>query len=237
MKTITALSSLREIYEADTLRSRIIRNLDLSHRCLEGMDFTDSLFENVNLTGAYLGGSLFNDCIFRNCNLTAAELSNAHLSGAKFIDCDLDGALINYAASINADFSSAKNVPYIPMACPSTGAFIGYKYADGYIVKLEIPEDAKRSSATSRKCRCDKAKVIAIEKPLDPTNPDTPNTVHSNIDPNFMYTVGDTVYVDNFDKNRFKECAPGIHFFISREEALMYAGLRAIPSTRLFRSF
>lgn len=28
--------------------------------------------------------------------------------------------------------------------------------------------------------------------------------------------------VDNFDENRWNECAAGIHFFITREEAVRY---------------
>lgn len=37
-----------------------------------------------------------------------------------------------------------------------------------------------------------------------------------------MYTVGKIVTVDNFDTNRYEECAPGIHFFITRKEAVDY---------------
>ena len=31
-----------------------------------------------------------------------------------------------------------------------------------------------------------------------------------------------TVEVDNFCENRWNECAPGIHFFINRQEAINY---------------
>ena len=43
-------------------------------------------------------------------------------------------------------------------------------------------------------------------------------------DSGFAYRIGDTVSVDNFDENRWNECAPGIHFFITREEAVRYEG-------------
>ena len=46
------------------------------------------------------------------------------------------------------------------------GSFIGWKKAKNYIIKLEVLADAKRSSATGRKCRCDKAKVVAIEEKM-----------------------------------------------------------------------
>jgi hypothetical protein len=40
----------------------------------------------------------------------------------------------------------------------------------------------------------------------------------------FAYKVGDMVSVDDFDTNRWNECAPGIHFFITRQEAVDYIG-------------
>ena len=39
---------------------------------------------------------------------------------------------------------------------------------------------------------------------------------------NFIYKVGETVTVDNFDDNRFNECAPGIHFYMDREVVEYY---------------
>ena len=104
------------------------------------------------------------------------------------------------------------------MVCPEEGSFIGYKKAGGYIVKLEILSEAKRSSATTRKCRCSKAKVISITN-LDGTPSDV-KSVASNYDSEFIYNLGETVEVPNFDTNRWNECAPGIHFFITRQEAV-----------------
>ena len=106
------------------------------------------------------------------------------------------------------------------MACPTDGSFIGWKTASGYIVKLQIPEDARRSSAGGEKCRCDKAFVVEIQN-FDGTNADI-ETVCSDYDENFVYAVGATVEVDNFDNNRWNECAPGIHFFIDRRAAVEY---------------
>ena len=34
--------------------------------------------------------------------------------------------------------------------------------------------------------------------------------------------VGEIVKVDNFDKDRWNECSPGIHFFMTRDEAVRY---------------
>lgn len=80
-------------------------------------------------------------------------------------------------------------------------------------------EDSLRSSATSRKCRCSKAKVLSITS-LD--NKKSFDKTESDYDKNFIYEVGKIVEVKDFDKNRWDECSVGIHFFITREEAVNY---------------
>lgn len=129
-----------------------------------------------------------------------ANLSRANLSGA--------------------DLSGAENVPFIPMACPDTGSFIGFKKASGHIVMLGIPEDARRLSATGRKCRCDKAIVIRIQE-MDGTTSDL-TEVTSDRDSSFVYKVGKMVTVPDFCEDRWQECSAGIHFFINRQEAVNY---------------
>lgn len=106
------------------------------------------------------------------------------------------------------------------MTCPTDGSFIGWEKASGHIVKLQIPDDARRSSAGGEKCRCDKAFVVDI-KNIDGTKADI-ETVCSDHDGNFVYAVGATVEVSDFDDNRWNECAPGIHFFIDRRAAVEY---------------
>ena len=164
-----------------------------------------------------------------NADLRGADLHNADLSGANLLNAglrgaDLRGADLHNANLSGADLRSAKNVPYIPMVCPEEGDFIGWKKAKGnkdkVIVKLRIPSDAKRSSATTRKCRCSKAEVIAIYN-LDGTE-EGETTCHSDYDNSFIYEVGKTVEVTNFSEDRWSECAKGIHFFINRQEAIDY---------------
>ena len=134
----------------------------------------------------------------------------AYLTGADLYGADLS----------RADLTGATNIKF-PTACPEEGSFIGFKKASGnYIIKLEIPEDALRCSATGRKCRCSKAKVISITN-IDGTDANV-NEVFSKYDTKFVYRVGDTVSVCNFNPNRWEECAPGIHFFITRQEAVEY---------------
>ena len=77
-----------------------------------------------------------------------------------------------------------------------------------------------RCSATSRKCRCSKAKVISITN-IDCTEANV-EVAYSKYDRKFEYLVGEIVKVDNFDADRWNECAPGIHFFMTRKEAVDY---------------
>lgn len=149
-----------------------------------------------------------------------ADLSGVNLSCANLSGADLSYADLSYADLSGAKLHGAKNVPFIPYACPDFGRFIGYKKASRYIVELEIPEDAKRLSATTRKCRCDKAKVLRILN-YDRTVADV-TEVASNYDETFIYRVGEMVSVDNFDEDRWNECSAGIHFFINFQEAVEY---------------
>ena len=157
----------------------------------------------ANLRWADLSGADLSGADLRGANLRGANLNGADLSEANLRWADLSEAMLNY-----------------PIACPEEGQFTGFKKAKNCIIKLEIPAEAKRSSATSGKCRCDKARVVAIEN-LDGSESSI-KEVSSNYDKEFIYRVGEIVFVDNFDENRWNECAPGIHFFITREEAVRY---------------
>ena len=168
---------------------------------------------------ANLRGANLCDADLRGANLCDADLYKADLRVADLRGADLRGAYLH-----NADLRGTKNVPYIPMVCPEEGDFTGWKKAEGHkdkvIVKLRIPSDAKRSSATTRKCRCSKAEVIAIYN-LDGTEAGE-TTCHSDYDNSFIYEVGKTVEVTNFNEDRWSECAKGIHFFINKQEAINY---------------
>ena len=87
-------------------------------------------------------------------------------------------------------------------------------------MKLLIPDDALRSSATSTKCRCNKAFVVDIQT-VDGGATDI-NCVASDYISMFKYVRNSWVEVKDFDTNRWNECAPGIHFFVDRQEAVDY---------------
>ena len=133
-----------------------------------------------------------------------ADLRSADLRCADLRYANLSSADLSYANLCSADLSSAKEVQYIPMVCPEEGDFIGWKKAGNKIVKLHIPQDALRSSATTRKCRCNKAEVLEIYE-LDGTVSGI-KEISSDRDSSFIYEVGKTVEVENFDKNRWEEC-------------------------------
>ena len=162
--------------------------------------------------GANLCGANLRDADLREADLRGANLYEADLCGANLRVANLRGA-----NQCGADLRGAEGTY---MACPTDGGFIGWKKASGYIVKLQIPEDARRSSAGGEKCRCDKAYVEAIQN-ADGTKADI-ETIHSSHDANFVYTVGATVEVSDFDGDRWNGCAPGIHFFIDRRAAVEY---------------
>lgn len=167
------------------------------------------------------------DAIRRGADLRSADLCDANLRGsnlrcANLCDADLRGANLYGADLRSTDLRGAnlRDAKGCYLSCPTEGSFIGWKKASGHIVKLRIPEDARRSSATGHKCRCDKAYVMEIQN-MDGTRA-TEDTVRSDNDKNFVYTVGATVEVPDFDDNRWSECAPGIHFFIDRRAAVEY---------------
>ena len=174
----------------------------------------------ADLHGADLRGADLYIARLMDSDLSKADLRGANLCGANLVEAELHGADLSGANIFVAELYGAKNLD-CPLACPEKGSFIGFKKVrDGYIVELEIPADALRSSATGRKCRCSKAKVISITNP-DGSNAEVPYAV-SGWNYNFIYSIGETVEVKNFDTNRWTECASGIHFFMTRQEALDY---------------
>ena len=189
-----------------------LRGAILSWADLRGADLSKTDLSKTDLSAAVLNRADLSGASLHKANLTGADLRWANLSGANLSRADLS----------RADLCEVEGLP--PICCPEKGSFIGFKKCSGSlgdcIVKLEIAEDALRSSATTRKCRCSKAKVLSITN-LD-GSPYDENRVFSKRDPSFEYAVGKTVEVSEFDTDRWNECSSGIHFFITREEAMRY---------------
>ena len=197
-----------------------LRGADLRGANLRGANLCGASLCGANLHGAHLCGVNLYHANLCYANLCDANLRGASLRCANFSNADLSGVDLSETDLHDANLCNTKNIPFIPMVCPDSGLFIAWKKANGYIVKLLVPEDARRSSATGRKCRCDKAIVVAIETKNG--EPAEVNEVASYYDKTFIYRVGETVIEPNFCEDRFKECAEGIHFFVNRQEAVDY---------------
>ena len=214
-----------------------LRGANLSDANLRGADLSCANLSCANLRGANLSdanlrGADLSCADLRNANLFGADLRNANLFGADLSDANLFGADLRNANLFGADLSDANlsdasmdqmiwdiHTAFYPLQCPDSGSYIGYKKASGLVVELEIPADARRSSATSRKCRASKAKVLSI---TDINGNPAGGQVKSNYDPDFVYTIGEIVEVSDFDDDRWNECSTGIHHFITRAEAVIY---------------
>ena len=209
---------------ADLSRANLSRaNLsgaDLSRANLFRADLSGADLSRADLSGADLSGANLFRADLSGANLFRADLSGADLSRANLSRANLSGADLSRANYIE----KAKNLFY-PIACPEIGAFVGWKKArvktSGHecIVKLEITEDAVRSSAAGRKCRCSKATVLEIQ---DLEGNVLEQAAVSDRDENFHYIPGTVASVLDFDENRWNECSTGIHFYITREEAVRH---------------
>ena len=192
------------------LRYANLRDADLSGADLRGADLRYANLCDANLRYADLGGAHLGGANLCDANLRDANLGGAHLCGA-----DLRGARLRYANLRYADLCDAKDIPHTAaaklLACPEEGEFTAWKAcSDGVLVKIKIPSNARRSSATGRKCRAEFAEVLEV------VGAEAGVSKH---DGSTIYRAGETVRCDNWDQDRWNECSGGIHFFITRAEA------------------
>ena len=227
----------------DTLAEAYLEDADLEYADLGG-----AYLEGADLGGADLGGANLRSAYLEDANLRSANLRDANLRGANLRDADLKGANLRGANLRDADLkgadlrgaylggaylgnanlkganlegaNSSEYTSFLAYQCPIEGSFIGWKKCGRYIVKLKICEDADRSSSTSLKCRCSKAEVLEIQN-LDGSRAGI-TEICSDYNKDFIYKVGETVEVKDFDKCRWNECSNGIHFFIDRNVAVAY---------------
>lgn len=243
----------------DTVMEAIERGVSLEGAELYGIDLSGANLQWVNLRGANLDSANLRGCVLSDANLCHSTLCNAdlrdadlstsnlryaclfmaNLDGANLLGADLRDAGLGGANLHNvilertilsgAILNGAKDVPYIPLACPSHGSFIGWKkvnlyketeYNGPFLVQLEIPSDARRCSATTEKCRCEKAKVLSITNIESGLSIDKITNI--NRGKRCIYEVGEMVYPDKFDENRWNECSNGIHFFVNKQTAIDY---------------
>lgn len=127
------------------------------------------------------------------------------LRGADLLEADLRGADISDVI-YNYSTVGIQN-------CPD-GDIIAWKKVNGEMIKMLVPANAKRSCSTTRKCRFQFVKVLSITGGID--------IIINRSYVETVYKVGEFVYPDEWDDNRWNECSNGIHGFLDRNEAEQY---------------
>ena len=206
----------------------ILENMDLENFNLSDMDFSHSNFINVNLSNVNFCSSqlvnvLLDDCDLQNANLKNTNLERASLRRANLTKADISGARLYAAVLENAILDNIifdDKTENFRIHCPEQGAFVAYKKGlDNLIIKLLIPSDARRVSSTMNCCRCDKAKVLEIKNFEGSKFFDE---AWSTVAENFCYKLGEWVYAENFNEDRWYDSTGGIHFWMTEEEAKAY---------------
>jgi hypothetical protein len=226
--------SLADLTGADLCGANL-SGANLSGAYLSGADLSGANLSRANLSGANLSGANLSGADLSGANLSRANLSGAYLSGADLCGANLSGANLSlanlsganlyranlYRANLSRANLSGAKIDAIDSArleiLPREGEVIGWKkcYAGGdvVLVKVRVPPGAARSNSTGRKCRAERVEVLAVE-----------GADHgiSNHDGKTVYRVGETVKCHEWGPDRWLECAGGIHFFLTREEAEAY---------------
>ena len=202
--------SRADLYGANLSGANLSR-ANLSGANLYGANLSGANLSGANLYGADLYGANLYEADLSRANLSGANLSRANLSGANLSGANLSGANLS-----GANLYGAKNVE---LAIAKTrilpeGDLIGYKKCqNSVIVRLKIPEEARRSHAFGRKCRAEFVEVLEV------FGADVGISTHDGVT---RYEVGKRVACDNWSEDWQAECVGGIHFFITRLEAENY---------------
>ena len=147
----------------------------------------------------------------RWANLRWANLFRANLEGANLYGANLRGANLQGANLQGADLQGA-DLPAFQI--PQQGSLTVWKKTSGGLAQLVIPANAKRTaSLVGRKCRAEYALVTWLEN--------TKESYSSHME-GFKYVENEFIYPDTYSDDIRVECAPGIHFFLTRDEAEAY---------------
>ena len=211
--------------DGDSLREADLRGMDLTRTNLRGMDLTGTNLAGANLTwtnlveanltGADLRGADLTRTNLRGANLTEAKLFGADLRWSNLSAADLRGADLTEAHLTEANLTDA----ILPdFQIPQGVDLVVYKKGQrNSIITLRIPAAARRTaSLVGNKCRAEYAEVLEIQD----AEGNSIRSVGGWRGFNFIYTVGETVRPDSYDSDIRIECTQGIHFFMTREEAV-----------------
>lgn len=200
-----------DLYHAD-LRLANLSQVNLYSANLFEADLRDADLSQANLVYAYLGNANLKEANLMKANLYKAKLTNADLSLANLRGSDLSKA--NFEGA-NLMYTELDDEEQFRKGIILKKPMIGYKKCrDGITVTLEIPKGAIVFSINNIKCRTNKAKVIEIS--------DNYKTAVSTFDGKFIYQLGKELEIKDFNLQYNVECAEGIHFFKTKEEAKRY---------------
>jgi hypothetical protein len=212
-------------------QGRILRTVgadSLDRADLSGANLCRARLAGLSLRGANLTGADCEEADLRRADLSWATFAGARLLGTRFEGADLAG--VDFTGATDADLVLART-----SIVPETGAFLAWKSCRGSarasdlapemlarssgvilweraLVLLEIPADARRSSAY-RLCRADHVKVLSVEGA---------DVACSWFDPSVVYRAGETVRAHHWSDGRFEQSSSsgGIHFYLTRIEAM-----------------
>ena len=177
-------------------------------------DHVEWLKDNSNGAWADLRNADLSNANLSNANLHNANLSNANLRNANLHNANLRNVDLNILAPI---YIAQQSI--VPQICD----FVAFKKVKDiandrdFILILRIR--GKRLNAIgSRMCRASEVEVISAHV-IGANEIEKTPILTSLRDREFIYEVGKTYKVDDFNDDIREEYAAGIHFFITREEA------------------
>ena len=164
----------------------------------------------ANLRAAYLRDANLSGANLRCANLSGADLRRANLRCADLRGADLSGAYLSDAYLRDA------NLPDFQI--PQDGSLIVWKAVEGGIAKIEVPAEAKRTACLiNRKCRDEFVRTLEII-----IDGETAKSAPGRHDRSILYIVGEITRPDSYDDNPAVDCTHGIHFFLTKEEAMRW---------------
>lgn len=232
--TLTGAKINHSLFDGANLNEAHLSGATIFYTHMEGTRMARAVITDASLYVVHMGGANLENASFEGSKLGHVEMRMANIQSANFTSAGItESCRFEHAHLTNANFTSASiskdtSFDFADLhGCEFDGEernrlgrildrpVTGYKKSrEGDIVTLEIPKGAVVFSINNNKCRTNMAKV---------TDTDGKPELSSIFDKEFKYRVGDEIApVGEFDLMYNIECASGIHFFLTREEAERY---------------
>lgn len=219
----------------------------LSHSLINGSSFRRSNFEKADFYGSSLTDCYFSLANLTGARMAGANLANSNfieaiLDGTDFECSNLSFAIFDHKPSNEYKFGKVLDRPIIGYKKASKDVITKvngavYNLRVPVIVTLEIPEGAVVLSVNGCKCRTNLARVLDTEYLVEtdeylrnfiPENEEEfamlaevrDRPVRSIYDHEFFYIPGIEIKIKDFDLSYNIECSTGIHFFLTKKEAI-----------------